>query len=100
MRRSKADLILFADVNVLPIPNSLGRWSKSCSFNINIELQRHQEIKIEGIGEVLVSAKLCDSGYAGYISDGNLGFFEDALDESFQGCLAKLPKRVLNAIKA
>ncbi len=98
LRRSKADFIIFADVNVLAIPNSLGVWSKSCSFNINIEFQRHQEIEIKGVGDILSSAKLCDSGFIGYISDGNLEFFHAALKQSFEACMAKLPKRVRKAI--
>lgn len=98
LKRSKADFVLFADVNVLGIPNSLGVWTKSCSFNINIEFQRHQEIEIKGIGKVLSSAKLCDSGYMGYISDGNLQFFTEALQNSFVACMASLPKKVRKAV--
>ncbi len=98
LKRSRADFVLFADVNVLGIPNSLGVWSKACSFNINIEVQRHQELEIDRLGKVLTSAKLCDSGYTGYITDGNLGFFSEAIERSFAACLAELPAKVAKAI--
>jgi len=98
IRRSGADLFLFADVNVLPIPNSLGVWSGTCSFNINIEFQRHHELALRGVGDVLVGSKLCDAGFMGYISDGNLGFFRTSIRQSFANCFAQLPRRLVEAI--
>ena len=98
VRPDGGDFIVFADVNVIGIPNDIGLWSGSCAFNINIEVQRHQDIQIRGVGKALASAKLCDAGFIGYMSTGRRSYLTGALTNSFEACIAQLPLNVRRAL--
>lgn len=98
-RRADGDLIAFADVNVIAIPNSLGTWSGSCSFNINLEFQLHHEARMRGVRPFAVISKLCEAGFTGYISSSNPDYFVQSFDATFEHCYARLPEAVLNVIE-
>ncbi|MEP3420131.1 MAG: hypothetical protein ABJN35_00195 [Erythrobacter sp.] len=95
----EADLKAFADVNVIAIPNSLGTWSNTCSFDIDIEIQLHHEARMRGVGRFDVISKLCEADFTGFISDGNRSFFTQSFRQSFARCFEQLPPVVARALE-
>ena len=93
------DFIAFADVNVIAIPDAAGDWSKTCSFGIDIEFQLHHETRLRGVGKFDVISKLCEAGFTGFMSDGNLSFFTRSFQQSFAHCFEQLHAVIAKSLK-
>jgi len=98
LRDRNPDFIASADVNLVAIPDETGAWSKTCGFRIDIELQLHHEMRLEGVGKFKVISKLCEGGFTGFMSDGNLLFFMQSFRQSFDHCFERLPPVVARAL--
>ena len=98
LRDRNPDFIASADVNLVAIPDAPGAWSKTCSFRIDIELQLHHETRLQGVGKFDVISKLCEGGFTGFMSDGNLLFFIQSFRQSFDHCFERLPPVVARSL--